>query len=400
MDYYGHTPGVPGNNVPGNPPSGQPAVYRPVPGYAPPVTAVPGQVPVPPVPPAAAYYPGYPLPQQLPQPMPVVQPAPAFVPPGYDPRLREASRELNRMSMLTLSQTVLAIVWQFLLMGVMTGMGISIYGSYPAYLWLSAVLVPLSTALPFFIYLMVKRERVPEFLRFEKTGVLKSLLCVLAGLGVCLLANYLSFFVQDAFAPFGYEPASLGTGGQTMFDFGLEFFSTALLVPVMEEFAFRGVIFSSLRRHGTAFAVAGSAIVFSLVHLDFSNVVFALVAGIVFGVLYAKTNNLWITIAIHALNNGLAVVGSYADLLFWESWVEPMDLILFFGPIVLGLAALLLLLVRRRRFFPAAAEETGKEPTAAPSPLEGGETALAIVRAPALWVIVGMMALYTLVLFL
>ena len=130
---------------------------------------------------------------------------------------------------------------------------------------------------------------------------------VLAGLSICFLGNYPAMAVQRFFGMFGYEAAGSLTNVTTWQEFALEFFSTAIVVPVMEEFAFRGVLFSGLKKHGTAFAVVDSALVFSFLHLDFSNVLFALIAGLVFGFLYAKTKNLWLTILIHALNNGYAV---------------------------------------------------------------------------------------------
>ena len=169
----------------------------------------------------------------------------------------------------------------------------------------------------------------------------------------------------------------------------------AVLVPFMEEFAFRGVILSSLRRYGLGFSVVASALVFGMAHLDFSTVVFATISGLALGFLYAKTNNLWLVVLIHGLNNLIAVLGSHADFLFGDMSILISNLIVFV-PILLGLLSLLLLLIFKRGMFISVGSPRYDGPA---YPLKAGESASAIVRAPAFWVAAGLMALYTLSLF-
>ncbi len=301
---------------------------------------------------------------------------------------------MNRMCLVVLLQSVAAYVLEIPLILASTLAGVNVLGDNLAYQLLITAMVPLSTALPFFLYLKTGQRDVSDFLRFEKVGFFTGLLCVLAGLAVCLLGNYPAWIIQELLGNIGYEPAQdLFQNQQTIGFFVLEFLSTAVLVPVMEEFAFRGVLFSVLRKHGTGFAIVASALVFSLVHLDFSNVLFALVAGLVFGFLYARTGNLWVTICIHALNNGIAVVGSYEELLF-GNMAETADFLLLIIPLCVGLLALVLLLIFRRK--PLFGRREKQLPI---QPLGGGESAGAIVRAPLFWILVAMMALYTVSLF-
>lgn len=361
--------------------------------------------------PQPAGYTGYaqPCPQAV-QPRPFYTPAytpvaysqPAYYAPPFaikrerDPRLSGAAKTMNRMCLVVLLQTLAAIVFEIPLVGIMTVLGINVYANDMAFQWLTAVMVPLSTALPFFIYLKIGKRDVSEYLRFEKVGFVTALLCVLAGLGVCLLGNFPSIVVQNFFSNFGYEPASSLSGGDSGWAmFVLEFLTVAVLVPVMEEFAFRGVLLSSLKKYGTGFAIVASALVFSFVHLDFSNVVFAFIAGLVFGFLYAKTGNLWVTIFIHALNNGIAVIGTYGDFLFGEKLAEVIGSLLMLVPIVIGIAALVLLVIfKREKLF-----RRGADQPAAVRPLSAGESASSIVRAPLFWVVAAIMMAYTTTLF-
>ena len=312
-----------------------------------------------------------------------------------------ASKTLNRLCLVVLLQTAAAFLLEMALMALFfrgnssgwTCVWPPPFSRRPTWVWADSTrAIAFSTALPFFIYLRLGQKDVTDYLKFEKVGFFTALLCVLAGLALCLLGNFPAFAIQDFFGSFGYEPASsLVEESASMALFLLEMLSTAVLVPVMEEFAFRGVLLSSLRKYGAGFAIVASAFVFSLVHLDFSNVVFAFIAGLVFGFLYVKTGNLWISILIHALNNGIAVAGSYGEFLFGESMAKAFEDLSLLIPIVAGLVALLLLVIFRRLF------KRKEEKT--PLCLSGGEAAAAMVRAPLLWVIVAFMAAYTTTLF-
>lgn len=393
-----------GQPAPGQyPPAGGPAVENGWgSGYSvPPFTGY-GQ----PCPPQAAYAPaGYPqaaVPQPAYVPSWYSQQAYGYAPPfalrpGRDPRLTGAAKTMNRLCLVVLLQTLAAVVFEIPLVGIMTTLGVNIVSDGMAYQWLSAVMVPLSTALPFFLYLKIGQKDAAAYLRFEKAGFGTALLCVLAGLAICLLGNFPSAAVQNFFGNFGYEPMPDMAGGESSWTmFALEFFTVAVLVPVMEEFAFRGVLLSSLREYGAGFAIMGSALVFSLVHMDFSNVVFAFIAGLVFGFLYVKTGNLWITVLIHALNNGIAVAGSYGELLFGEELAGLISDLFLVVPVIVGIIALILLLIlKRQKLF-----GRGRGQTLGIAPLTAGESAAAVARAPLFWVIVAVMLTYTATLFL
>lgn len=367
------------------PPQAQPVfpygVQQPMPqpvGYAPPQPAYYGQ-PVQPVPVYGTVY------------------APPFAIGGTraprDPRLSGASKTLNRMCLLVLGQTAFAFFWELIFLTIMTLTGADIYTNDMAYLWLSAAMVPLSTALPFALYLIFTKADPSLYLRFEKVGLFGGALCVLGGLAICLLGNYPAYVIQDLLGRFGYEPTTNVFAQPDSWNaFLLEFLSTAVLVPVMEEFAFRGVLLSALRKYGLGFSIVASALVFSLVHLDFANVVFAFIAGLVLGFLFARTNNLWITIFIHALTNGIAVITNHAAFLFGDNMATVAENAFMLVPIALGVLALVILFFFKRDLFITYLSPRYDGPQ---KPLRGGETAVSIVRAPLFWVVVGMMALYT-----
>ena len=375
--------GYPQAVVPGVPPMGPPPGYPPYPGM--------GQgYPAP--------YGAYPMPAQ-----PGWYAAPVYAPPYVpgekplrDPRQKGATRTMNRMCLLLLAQFALSLFWQFPLQMLLALVGVDIFQNSLGYQWLSGVLVLLATALPFVAYLAFRKDDPADYLKFEKVGFSGGLLCVLGGLAVTLLGNYPATFVSNFFGSFGYESASSYVGGgESLQVVLLDIAITAVLVPFMEEFAFRGVVLSALRKYGIGFSIVASALIFGMAHMDFSTVVFAFVAGLVFGFLYAKTNNLWLPVIIHSLNNLIAVLGSHGEFLFGDMAYFVNNLLMLV-PLGVGLVALVLLLVFKRGMFIGPRSPRYDGPS---QPLGAGESAASIVRAPMFWVVVGLMALYTLSLF-
>lgn len=82
-------------------------------------------------------------------------------------------------------------------------------------------------------------------------------------------------------------------------------FASVLFGPILEELVFRRVVFGSLVQT-QSFWVAGliSAIVFAIIHLDFSHIILYAISGFIFAFLYYKTKRLLTSIIAHMLLNG------------------------------------------------------------------------------------------------
>lgn len=84
----------------------------------------------------------------------------------------------------------------------------------------------------------------------------------------------------------------------------------SLLPAFCEEVAFRGGLQSALMgRRSPARAVALSALVFAVFHLDPVRFPGVLLLGIAFGWLAWRTGSIWPSMVAHAVNNGTAVLG-------------------------------------------------------------------------------------------
>ncbi len=85
-------------------------------------------------------------------------------------------------------------------------------------------------------------------------------------------------------------------------------FAGAILTPLGEELVFRGVIANALNRYGPWAGVLGSAVIFAAAHGP--SVIFfnALMAGILTGWLFRRTDSLWPGLLTHVVYNGIWLV--------------------------------------------------------------------------------------------
>ena len=89
----------------------------------------------------------------------------------------------------------------------------------------------------------------------------------------------------------------------------LDYVASGLIIPIVEEILFRGVILGQFKKAYSAwFSVAISAIVFGLVHGIGVHIGYALICGILIGVIYCLTDNLILTCIIHICFNFFGAV--------------------------------------------------------------------------------------------
>lgn len=82
----------------------------------------------------------------------------------------------------------------------------------------------------------------------------------------------------------------------------------ALLAPVTEEIFCRGIIFPVARqKRGNLYAVIVSSILFALVHFNGVQFISALFMGVVIGYAIILTDNVYIGVVIHAVNNSFSI---------------------------------------------------------------------------------------------
>ena len=129
------------------------------------------------------------------------------------------------------------------------------------------------------------------------------------------------------------------------------FLLTAIFAPIFEEWLCRGMVLRGLlTKMKPAWAIVVSALFFALIHMNPWQALNAFIIGVVMGYVYYKTGNLWLTMLIHFVNNGTAVVLSQiSSLQDVDFWIDIMPQTTYAVVYVLGLVLLGACLMAFRR---------------------------------------------------
>jgi membrane protease YdiL (CAAX protease family) len=119
--------------------------------------------------------------------------------------------------------------------------------------------------------------------------------------------------------------------------------------PFVEEYIFRGRILPALSPlTGARMAVVVSALLFAAVHFNWAGFPSELTIGLVAGTVLLVTRSLWSAVAIHALNNSTAVIGSaFAGATQGERALAQSEGTLAALPLALASAVVLVYALRR-----------------------------------------------------
>ncbi len=82
----------------------------------------------------------------------------------------------------------------------------------------------------------------------------------------------------------------------------------AILPPITEELAVRGLLFGAYNKVSTRYAILLSSVAFAIVHMSYTNIPYALMYGLLFAIVRAATGNLVYTIVMHFAFNFINVV--------------------------------------------------------------------------------------------
>lgn len=169
----------------------------------------------------------------------------------------------------------------------------------------------------------VYKKDVLSFLNMRKLPKVSHLLLAA---GIILSANlFLNYLLQfNEMIPL---PGNLtdkfqqlhdsATEGQALFlnftgslEFAMVFLTIAIIPAIAEEMYFRGLIEGVLldMKIGAFHAIFISSFLFAIMHFQFYYLLPLLFMGALLGYFYYRTKNLWLSIFMHLMNNGLIVI--------------------------------------------------------------------------------------------
>ena len=125
--------------------------------------------------------------------------------------------------------------------------------------------------------------------------------------------------------------------------FWSSFLLTAIFAPIFEEWLCRGMILRGLlSKMKPGWAIVISALFFALIHMNPWQALNAFIIGVIMGYVYYKSGSLLLTMLIHFVNNGTAVVLSqFSSFSEQDYFIDMMDRSTYMVVYVLGVAVLL-----------------------------------------------------------
>ncbi len=172
---------------------------------------------------------------------------------------------------------------------------------------------------------------------------LKSILLIFISFGGCMVAQYIVFLIQLLFSLFNVSfTPDITYPYNDISDVIVLCIGLAVVPPLIEEFAMRGLLLSLTKKYGNAFAIISTAFIFGLFHGNFAQIPFAFICGLFFAYSVIATKSLWTGIIIHAMNNGIACI---QQILYWnydDTVANNFFYIISAVGIVLGVVALII----------------------------------------------------------
>lgn len=158
---------------------------------------------------------------------------------------------------------------------------------------------------------LFKKKVNTEVIYSAPKDKLKALLLIFIGFGGCICSNYVVSVLRTVFETMGFHSGYTALEDpKTVADIVMIVIGTAVVPPLIEEFAMRGILLSNYERYGNAFAILASAFVFGIFHGNAVQIPFAFLCGLFLAYAVMATKSIWTGVIIHLLMNGMSCVSS------------------------------------------------------------------------------------------
>ena len=159
------------------------------------------------------------------------------------------------------------------------------------------------------------RDKINEAAQARKAPLWSYVAVILMSVALCLGINNLFFISNLASLSSAYEETMAALYSPSM---GVQIVCLGILVPVCEEMVFRGLMYKRLRKYsGFVVSMLYSALVFSFMHVNVVQAIYAFFMAIVFAFVYEKYGSVKAPVIAHVSANVAAVLATNYNLFDW-----------------------------------------------------------------------------------
>ncbi|HVJ48080.1 type II CAAX endopeptidase family protein [Desulfitobacterium sp.] len=223
---------------------------------------------------------------------------------------REDQNIQRRLGWIDLVIAFAGIIGLFIILGIGTAWIASWWPHERILLYINGFLTQLMFFLLLWVLSRVRNWRWPDY-GWNKIELSKFWGSVLKIYALTWILNifYGAFLVQKGITPPNTDVYTKLLGHATPLTFILNLLLAGILAPIFEETLFRGVIFRGLQSYlGKWTSAILSAIVFSALHFQAYGFFPRFVLGLALAYLYDKHKSLYPSMAMHSLNNVVALM--------------------------------------------------------------------------------------------
>lgn len=203
------------------------------------------------------------------------------------------------------------------------------YGSSPVFTVVAYAVSMIFPVLFYYLFILKPNHLHLKF-DFKRNPIVVYLLVFPLMFGMMLISEYVVTLIPTTGAFFGpfYESFVAQMASLSLNNYSL-ILLTVILAPILEEVLFRGIIQKSIIKKGVnpRLSILISSLIFGAFHIYPWQFVGAFMLGLILGLVYEKTQSLWLSILLHAFNNliaALLMINYGADMSRGIFKIEPL----------------------------------------------------------------------------
>jgi membrane protease YdiL (CAAX protease family) len=219
---------------------------------------------------------------------------------------RYAKRQFNTVGLLLIMYALAVLIVPYFLHMYMISQDSIIMKDDMLYYGLYFIIILFGTVIPFFLMRKVFRIPIKKISRNFSSTFVDLFVQTIVFFTICIALTYVSNILFSYLGMEGKLLSSIGFSyDEANLNNALYVFMLIVVTPIVEEYAFRGVLLNVLSKFGKTFGLYASSIIFALAHLSFVEMIPAFMMGVQLGKTSLRYKSINPTIFIHMLFNGL-----------------------------------------------------------------------------------------------
>lgn len=220
------------------------------------------------------------------------------------------------------------------------------------YYLITSIVAIIASVLPFYISSSFMNNKISDLIQFKIFDKKIGLACIGIGMMTCVYADFTAYSLLFNLNSIGLYPHipdfpyDNNTASIIMY-----IISLSIIPPLVEEFAYRGIVLGSLRQYGDGFAILVSSVLFGLMHANFLQTPCTFIAGLILGFLTVRLNSILPAMIIHFLNNFSFVILTIIEKNFGSYYQTLVQNLFFLTLILIGILCLIYILNKDKNFF-------------------------------------------------